>query len=243
MIGEPVTVQSGTQRHDAPLSLREQALEVIRQAISSGELDEGRIYSAAGLAKDLGMSLSPVREAMMSLVSEGTIEAIPNRGFQLVPITEDDLEELIRIRVRLSEPAVHHLCDLAVGSGDAETFSGAPISTCLEELRAIGTRAIAAAQNDDSPGFFRHDRDYHRTLLQHGLGPRAAAISLRLRDQSRLSFQAKPGKFYDLQSGQDLVDLAELIAAGDHDRAVTLVTANLYYFKRTITQESASQNP
>lgn len=227
-----MAVQLGSQRHDAPLSLRERALEVIRQAISSGELDEGRIYSAAGLAKDLGMSLSPVREAMMSLVSEGTVEAIPNRGFQLVPITEDDLEELIRIRVRLSEPAVRHLCDLAMNTRDDATYDGASISACIDELRGIAAKALEAAQNDDSPGFFRHDREYHRTLLQHGLGPRAAAISLRLRDQSRLSFQAKPGKNDDLQSGQDLVDLTKLIAEGDHTEAVRLVTANLYYFKR-----------
>ena len=221
-------------RHDTLPSLREQALEVIRQAISSGELDEGRIYSAAGLAKELGMSLSPVREAMMSLVSEGTIAAIPNRGFQLVPISEEDLEELIRIRVRLSEPAVRHLCDLALGAEDGATYGGSSISACLHELTTIAQRALQAAQSDDSPGFFRHDRDYHRTLLQHGLGPRAASISLRLRDQSRLSFSAKPAQYYDLQSGQDLVKLTELIASGNHDRAVELVTENLYYFKRAL---------
>ena len=73
-------------------SLREQALGIIRDAITAGELAEDRIYSAAGLAKQLGMSLSPVREAMMALVTEGTVEAVPNRGFRLVTITEADLE-------------------------------------------------------------------------------------------------------------------------------------------------------
>ena len=50
------------------------ALDAIRTAITTGELAEHTVYSAAGLAKQLGMSLSPVREAMMSLVAEGTVE-------------------------------------------------------------------------------------------------------------------------------------------------------------------------
>lgn len=218
-------------------SLREQALEVIRQAISSGELDEGRIYSAAGLAKDLGMSLSPVREAMMSLVSEGTVVAIPNRGFQLVPITEDDLEELIRIRVHLSVPAVHHLCDLVNGAELGVTYSGAPISECISELHGIAAQARSAAESGDTPAYFRLDRDFHRTLLQHGLGPRAASISLRLRDQSRISGTSRPAFSADLQSARDLVELVDLIAEGSAEQAEALVIDNLYYFKRALAAE------
>ena len=227
--------EAATVHPIAGQSLRERALEVIRQAISSGELDEGRIYSAAGLAKELGMSLSPVREAMMSLVSEGTIEAIPNRGFRLVPVTEEDLEELIRIRVRLSEPAVRHLCDLAgVDDASSTTYAGARITECLAELRSVAERSVESAEADDARTFFRHDRDFHRTLLQHGLGPRAAAISLRLRDQSRLSFSQKPSQYFDMQSARDLVTLVDLIEAGEHDRAAELVVENLYYFKRAL---------
>jgi DNA-binding GntR family transcriptional regulator len=92
-------------------SLREQALGIIRDAITAGELAEDRIYSAAGLAKQLGMSLSPVREAMMALVTEGTVEAVPNRGFRLVTITEADLEEIIAIRVLLAVPAARSLAE------------------------------------------------------------------------------------------------------------------------------------
>lgn len=218
-------------------SLREQALEVIRQAISSGELDEGRIYSAAGLAKGLGMSLSPVREAMMSLVSEGTVAAIPNRGFQLVPITEDDLEELIRIRVHLSIPAVRHLCRLIGETEHAMTYSGSTISQCVAELRSIAVQAVDAAEAEDAPAYFRLDRDFHRTLLQHGLGPRAASISLRLRDQSRISGTSKPAFSADRRSARDLVDLVDLITEGSAEQAEALVIDNLYYFKRTLSAE------
>ncbi|MGO1313372.1 MAG: hypothetical protein ACTMKW_12560, partial [Brevibacterium aurantiacum] len=67
-------------RPETAPTLREHALIVIRHAITTGDLDEDTIYSAAGLAKQLGMSLSTVRVAMMSLVAEGTVEAVPFRG-------------------------------------------------------------------------------------------------------------------------------------------------------------------
>src|SRR5690606_40154543 len=92
------------------MSLREEALEEIRTAISVGDLGEDRIFSAAGLAKTLGMSLSPVREAMMSLVADGTVEAVPNRGYRLAPVTPEDLEEILTLRRLLAGPAVVALC-------------------------------------------------------------------------------------------------------------------------------------
>ncbi|GAA1622472.1 MULTISPECIES: GntR family transcriptional regulator [Brevibacterium] len=223
-------------------SLREHALSIIRDAIATGELAEDRIYSAAGLAKQLGISLSPVREAMMALVTEGTVEAVPNRGFRLVPITEADLEEIIRIRVLLAVPAVRQLCDrlaeagpgsavgageldddVPTGTGGAGSAAGAGGSAAVDlegadrrsgggagdtvptgmrdgvptgtgdairdELRRLRTHAeatVAAAVAGDLVAFYTHDRRFHESLLAFGLGRRAAEISLRLRDQSRI---------------------------------------------------------
>ncbi|WP_283202138.1 MULTISPECIES: GntR family transcriptional regulator [unclassified Brevibacterium] len=217
-------------------SLREHALSIIRDAIATGELAEDRIYSAAGLAKQLGISLSPVREAMMALVTEGTVEAVPNRGFRLVPITEADLEEIIRIRVLLAVPAVRQLCDRlaeagpgsAAGEGSAGSAAGASGSGAVDlegadgrsgggnvptgtgdsalagtgdsalagtgeairdQLRRLRTHAeatVAAAVAGDLVAFYTHDRRFHESLLAFGLGRRAAEISLRLRDQSRI---------------------------------------------------------
>lgn len=175
-------------------SLREHALSIIRDAIATGELAEDRIYSAAGLAKQLGISLSPVREAMMALVTEGTVEAVPNRGFRLVPITEADLEEIIRIRVLLAVPAVRQLCDRlaeagpgsAVGAGSAGSGTGSAIRDELRRLRTHAEATVAAAVAGDLVAFYTHDRRFHESLLAFGLGRRAAEISLRLRDQSRI---------------------------------------------------------
>lgn len=223
-------------------SLREQALAIIRDAITAGELDEDRIYSAAGLAKQLGMSLSPVREAMMALVTEGTVEAVPNRGFRLVPVTQADLEEITHVRVLLAVPAVRQLCDQAAGSIAQAT--GSPESSDksaadpefqaqLGRLREQAAATVDAAEAGETAAFFTHDRRFHEALLEFGLGRRAAEISLRLRDQSRI-FQPK-GAVDEviLASAQELLTLVGLLEEGRSDAAAELVTRNLYFFRRT----------
>ncbi|GAA1521943.1 GntR family transcriptional regulator [Brevibacterium permense] len=240
-------------------SLREQALGIIRDAITSGELAEDRIYSAAGLAKQLGISLSPVREAMMALVTEGTVEAVPNRGFRLVTITEADLEEIIAIRVLLAVPAARSLAEAgsddivghvlnadgvqAVTDGSVtdgsvtdgsvtETGEATTKSEAIVRLRELAEATVDAAEAGDFAEFYTQDRRFHEALLEHGLGGRAAAISLRLRDQSRLYRRQDQIGAIAVESARELPRIVDLIESGDAAEAADLVTANLYFFKR-----------
>lgn len=227
-----------TARPDQAPSLREHALRNIRSAITNGDLAEDRIYSAAGLAKQLGISLSPVREAMMGLVTEGTVEAVPNRGFRLVPITREDLEEIIRIRTLLAGPAAEILAggfaEVAAGSvSGVSSASGADASKLTEQLGRLRTwadEAVTAAEAGDRGGFLDADRSFHEGLLEYGLGRRAAAISLRLRDQSRLAITGPVD--VDVEAARQLIGLVDLIEAGKAAEARALVVDNLYYFER-----------
>lgn len=201
------------------MSLREEALEEIRTAISVGDLGEDRIFSAAGLAKTLGMSLSPVREAMMSLVADGTVEAVPNRGYRLAPVTPEDLEEILTLRRLLAGPAVVALCE----ARDLQV---------VRVLRDAAAAAVTAAEAGDRKSFFAADRTFHALVLEHGLGPRAAAIGLHLRDQSRTVDAAEaPGSPADAESAAQLVDLVELVGEGRAEEARALVEENLGYFE------------
>lgn len=199
------------------MSLRETALEEIRSAIAVGDLGEDRIFSAAGLAKTLGMSLSPVREAMMSLVSDGTVEAVPNRGYRLVPVTRADLDEILHLRLLLAAPAVQALCD-------------ARDSAIVTDLRTAADDAVAAAEAEDRKSFFAADRRFHFLILSRGLGERAASIGLRLRDQSRVAHDEEKPRQADRESAAQLCTLVGLVEAGDAEAAVDLVDDNLRYF-------------
>lgn len=212
-------------------SLRNHALAEIRRAIVRGELAEHATYSAAGLAKQLGISLSPVREAMMHLVSEGTVEAVPNRGYRLVPVTEDDLQEIVRIRLLLAVPASESLCRADAGER----------KTAAARLAPLAERAIARATDGDRDGFMAADREFHEELLLLGLGPRAKAIGIRLRDQSRAGEAGRESPGVNLRSARELETLASLIRSGDAVAAAGVLDDNLHYYERVLGDGARNQ--
>lgn len=163
------------------------------------------------------MSLSPVREAMMSLVSDGTVEAVPNRGYRLAPVTRADLDEILRLRLILAEPAVQALCE----TRDPGT---------VRDLRTAAEDALAGAEAEDRKSFFAADRRFHFLVLSRGLGERAASIGLRLRDQSRVAHDEEKPQQADRESAVQLHGLVNLIEAGNAAAAVELVDDNLRYF-------------
>jgi DNA-binding GntR family transcriptional regulator len=155
------------------LSLSEQALSVIRQAMIRGELRPGEIYSAAALASRLGVSNSPVREAMLTLVNEGLMVPVRNRGFQVVGFSDRDLEEIYEVRRLLEIPSM-----VEVARRAAE-FDFAP-------LRELAERNVAAAAAGDLDGYLETDREFHLRLTELVGNQRLLKTIAGLRDHTRL---------------------------------------------------------
>lgn len=137
------------------VSLREQELVIVRQALVSGEIGPNEIYSASALASRLGVSNSPVREAMLTLVNQGILEPVRNRGYRIVPISEHDLDELGEMRRMLEVPGVAALVACASDEG-------------IEELRPVAVEIEEAASRGDIPVFLEADRRFHLGLLELG---------------------------------------------------------------------------
>src|SRR2546429_295825 len=77
------------------------ATELIRDAIIDGRLSPGRRLKEEELARELGISRTPIREALLILQSEGLVEATPNRGATVRAHTVDDLDDLYQLRALL----------------------------------------------------------------------------------------------------------------------------------------------
>src|ERR1700744_2749932 len=129
-------------------NLREEAVEVLRAAILGGELEPGSIHRAVSLAERLGVSPTPVREAMLELSRYGLVEVLPNRGFRVTVIDDKDLDEIYQLRMMLEVPA------LEVVMAPATEAQRAALEQPLAELEA-------AADNNDVPAFLLADRDFH----------------------------------------------------------------------------------
>ena len=90
-------------------SLREQVTRALEAAIVAGELEPGVIYSAPGLAERFGVSATPVREAMLDLVKEGFVEPLRNRGFRVIEISDEDLDNIAQIRLLIEVPTISQI--------------------------------------------------------------------------------------------------------------------------------------
>jgi DNA-binding GntR family transcriptional regulator len=161
----------------APLqrtSLREQALALLREALISGRLADGVVYSSKALAAELGVSNGPIREAMLALVDDGLMEAVPNKGFRAVPLTPADLAEIYEMRLLLEVPVVARLA-----RGDLPGDHAARLTGLVNTIEQT-------ARSRDLTGNLAADRDFHLTLLAAGGNTRLVSTVARLRDQTRL---------------------------------------------------------
>jgi DNA-binding GntR family transcriptional regulator len=155
-------------------SLREQASQVLRANVVSGELVPGRIYSVATLAQGLGVSATPVREALLDLASSGLVEPVRNRGFRILVADEADLDEIGQLRMMLEVPGVRRVVERA---SDAE----------VEALRPTVEAIEAAAADGDLSAFLTADRAFHLGLLELTGNRRLLRLVAVLRDQTRLT--------------------------------------------------------
>ena len=93
------------------LPLRDVVFQTLRRAIITGEIAPGERLMEISLANQLGVSRTPVREAIRKLELEGLVVMIPRKGAQVAKITEDDLRDVIEIRSALEEFATTLACE------------------------------------------------------------------------------------------------------------------------------------
>ena len=92
------------------LPLRDVVFNTLRQAILKGELKPGERLMEIALAERLGVSRTPIREAMRKLEQEGLVVMIPRRGAQVANITEKDLNDVLEVRIALENVAIEKAC-------------------------------------------------------------------------------------------------------------------------------------
>lgn len=93
------------------LPLRDVVFNTLRQAILHGELKPGERLMEIQLANKLGVSRTPIREAIRKLELEGLVLMIPRKGAEVAEITEKSLRDVLEVRKALEELAVQLCCD------------------------------------------------------------------------------------------------------------------------------------
>ena len=196
-------------------SFRSQAVRAIRTAVVTGEIAGGNIYSVPSLAARFGVSATPVREAMLDLVSEGLAEPVRNRGFRVIEASSDDLDEIFELRLLLEVPTLRKLAG-SLPAGQAKRFE-----RLTDEIEA-------AVDTCDIVRFLEADRSFHLGLLALLGNVRLVEFVDRLRLQSRL-----PGLGALIEAGEldatakEHRQILEALVAGNRPLVETLMTRHL----------------
>jgi DNA-binding GntR family transcriptional regulator len=136
-----------------PVTLRHRIVEIIRQAITTGDLSPGDRIVELRLAKQLGVGNTAVREALFELERAGLVTRIPNKGSFITKTTLEDAQQIFRVRKELEGLAV----ELAL-----EHMSAAYLVMLQDLVDAMKD----AAEASDFERFYQNDLEFHRTLWQ-----------------------------------------------------------------------------
>ena len=131
--------------------LSEHVAAYVRDAIMVGELSASSFIRTEHVANELGVSATPVREALMILQSEGTVRWEPRRGFRVIPVTRQDVEDLFNVQAFIAG----ELAGKAARLIDAKT---------VDELRVMQGALEAAAGAGDATQVDALNHRIHRAI-------------------------------------------------------------------------------
>lgn len=154
------------------MSFADQAYATLKSNILRNRLPPGYQAFEQELAAELGMSRTPVREALIRLEREGLIELIPRRGMRVVPLSPADMKEIYEVLTGLETTAL----DLMAGM-DPASIDWAPLEESLQAMED-------ALSRDDLDSWAEADADYHQTLLVLCENRRLADLGANLSDQA-----------------------------------------------------------
>ena len=197
-------------------TMAEAALERLREAIIMGELTAGTPLRLEDLARSLGMSISPIREAVRQLEALGLAEHVPHHGAKVMGLDVEELRELFSIRLALETMAVRRA---------AERFRAEDEQAAREHLAAFDE----ARHRADTRAAVREHTAFHFTLYD------AAGSGWLLRlirpawdscERYRPVLLAAKGELQDRHEELD-VELLDACVAHDSDRAAAALHAHL----------------
>lgn len=184
-------------------SLREQVYEYLRDAINRGELHAGSFLDQNQLSASLGISKTPLRDALIQLESEGFVSILPRRGVVVNELTLDDIRHLYEIIGALEGVAVVAVAPKLDGSR-------------LETMRTLNGEMIEAVEAGDFDTYYARNLEFHDEFL--GLSDNTALLRTVENLKHRLYDFPRRGSFvaaWERASTGEHVAFLDLLEQGD----------------------------
>jgi len=167
--------QGKMKKTSAPQSIGEKAYLYLRTRILSGELAPGAALSEASIARELGNSRGPLREAIRRLTAEGFLRQAPTGGSAVVEFSRRDVAELYELREALEVYAVGKAAEHKLRETDVEALKRAVDEVLLlrDELEASGRAELGT---DEMRRFIRMDLQFHTLLVRAAANSRILKV-------------------------------------------------------------------
>jgi DNA-binding GntR family transcriptional regulator len=194
--------------------LRDKVVERVRSDIVSGRRGPGTMYSVPTLADELGVSTTPVREALLELSRSGLLTPMRNRGFRVEELTLEDLKNMFAVRELLERSAMVSLAEQRL--------------TDTEKLRKLADEIGAAVRRKDTLSYVEADRAFHMELISRANNPILTKFIQELRDGMRLYGMDSPaGRQRQIASVKEHHQLIDLASVGDAEAIGPLMTQHI----------------
>ena len=198
-----------------PRTLTSAVLERLRTDILSTKLVPGQKLHIAGLAKQFGVSLAAVREALSRLVADGLVQASDQRGFRVSPVSSADLTDVTQTRIDIESLALRR----SIERGDEAWL--ATVEKAFVALSAVPYRHPDDPQSHNEVWIARH-RIFHRALVNACGSQWLLGFRDVLHEQSeryrRLSVRRETGTIRDVES--EHAAIVRAVLRRDADAAV-----------------------
>ncbi len=210
-----------------PHSVREAAYAHLRGSILAGSLPPGARISEPGLAEQLGVSRTPVREALQRLSQEGLVELLPGKGARVRTLSANEVREVYDVRALL----------------EAEAAALAAQNASAAELNALKKRLdlLNNLPADDYVRQMQVDFDFHTALVEAAHNRTLARIYADLRSSLTLirSFQRTLSQHP--KTRQQHQAIIKALLAHDPQKAAQAAREHVYYFRDLVVRSLEEQ--
>jgi DNA-binding GntR family transcriptional regulator len=218
--GTPPTTNDGDRdpgsgRRLDSRTLWEQVRDRLREDVLSGELAPGTVLGEVSLARSLGVSRGPIREALGRLASEGLVTITPRRGAVVAELTRDEFVEAYQVREALETLAIR----LAVPRLEESD---------LARLRELHEQMIEHAKRGEVNAFFEANAAFHDLFVSASGNQKLIEVYRLLMDQMGRYLARSLALRGSLEkSVAEHSAILEAVEAGDPDRATRLLAEHI----------------
>jgi DNA-binding GntR family transcriptional regulator len=190
----------------------------VKQGVLDRRYEGGTLLTEGELAEAVGVSRTPVREALLRLEVEGLIKLYPKKGAMVLPVSAQEIADVVETRMLVEEHAVRKAVP--------------PSPALVARLEELLTRQKAEAAAGDLAAAAVTDRCFHAEIVRDGGNEILSRLYDQLRDrQLRMGvaiMNAHPDRI--AKSLTEHEEILDALRAGDADRAVELVHRHVDWF-------------